>query len=169
MYDFITKTKMLWPTLSGSACEISPGYFTHSPDQSESNCLRLFIAIFIITSYEAAYVWLPDAKYRHLLPHALPGTKLGPDQWGGYRSKMHFYFFINHSNTSSNDQNKRSWKKAQEHHPFFSNKNITSAPGSIHFNNQTWRDLDIRVFKHGKVRLSHKQIQLGDRGCGKGL
>lgn len=42
----------LWPTLSGSACEISPGYFTHGPDQSESNCLRLFMG-------QSGQVWGP--------------------------------------------------------------------------------------------------------------
>lgn len=73
---------------SGSACDISPGYFTHSPDHSESNSLRLFMgqsgqvrgsnnlsrAIFIITSYKAAYVCLSDAKYRHSLPHTPTGN-----------------------------------------------------------------------------------------------
>lgn len=37
------QNQKLWPTLSGSACAISPGYFTRSPDQSESKCLRLFM------------------------------------------------------------------------------------------------------------------------------
>lgn len=73
------KTGCYRPTLPGSACKMSPGYFTLSPDQSESNCLRLFMgqnrricgpvihfqAIVIITFYKAAHVCLPDAKYRH--------------------------------------------------------------------------------------------------------
>lgn len=37
------------------------------------------LAIFIITSYKAAYICLPDAKYRHSLSHTPTGTKLGPD------------------------------------------------------------------------------------------
>lgn len=39
------------------------------------------LAIFIITSYKAAHVYLADAKYRHSLPHTPTGTKLGPDKW----------------------------------------------------------------------------------------
>lgn len=37
------------------------------------------LAIFIITSYKAAYVCLLDAKYRHSLPLAPMKTELGPD------------------------------------------------------------------------------------------
>lgn len=39
-------------------------------------------AMFIIYSYKEAYVCLPVSKYRHPLPHAPTGTKLGTGLWG---------------------------------------------------------------------------------------
>lgn len=82
-YDFITKTKscgLLYPALhvkyplviSHAALTSRVQLFEtiYGTEWAGSWSNNPFLAIFIITSYKAAYVCLPDAKYRYSLPHA---------------------------------------------------------------------------------------------------
>lgn len=93
MYDFITKTRSCG--LLYQAVHVKyPLVISHTALTSQNptvwdylwDSVGASLVIFITTSYEAAYVWLPDAKYRHLLPHAPMETKLGP-HWLGIQEQ----------------------------------------------------------------------------------
>lgn len=77
-----------------------------------------------------------------------------------------FYFFIYHSNQWRWWKRKKLQKKLEN---ISKHRDTISARGSSNSDNQTWRDFDL--LKHGKDRLSHKQILtirrqiMLERGC----